>query len=248
MLKGQYRFLAANSEEITVSTSNVSLTPSDNHKLINVLRADIGMQLNIICRSTGKVFLARLCSTNPEVKIEILSLISTTTPSRHAHRALMALCKGEKNDFICQKATELGVDHLCFFQAERSISRIGEQDRKKKLERWQKISAAALQQSGQSNMPSIEIFTSLNQALHAIPERECVLFGMQSGKNLLEAELPTGPVSFIIGPEGGLSPKENELLELHGAIPVTLGPATLRAETAFILTLGCLNLRLQQIQ
>jgi 16S rRNA (uracil1498-N3)-methyltransferase len=110
----------------------------------------------------------------------------------------VALCKGEKNDFICQKATELGVDKICFFQAERSISRIDDRDRKKKLERWKKISEAALQQSGQTALPTIEIFQSLNQTLQEVLPNERILFGMQSGKNLLQVPLPKTPLSLVI--------------------------------------------------
>ena len=247
MLKGQYRFLAANSEEIGVS-SNIKLSPSDQHKLLNVLRATAGMEVNIICRATGKVFLAKITETQPELKINLQSLLQTSAPALHVQRTLIALCKGEKNDFICQKATELGVGQICFFQAERSISKIDAKDQQKKLERWQKISEAALQQSGQNILPEIHIFKSLEHALENIPANESILFGLQTSKNILKLELDNPLVNLIIGPEGGLSPREIETLEKKGSIPVALSRATLRAETAFILALGCLNLRLQQDQ
>jgi 16S rRNA U1498 N3-methylase RsmE len=96
MLKGQYRFLAANSEEITLSKSDVCLTPSDLHKLIHVLRATVGMEINIICRTTGKIFLARLRTISPEVKIEILKLLDSAPPTRQTHRALGGTVQGRE--------------------------------------------------------------------------------------------------------------------------------------------------------
>ncbi len=248
MLKGQYRFVASNKLPLSLDQQEpVNLSSDDLHKLKSVLRVKTDQAINVICQLTGKIFLAKITKLNPEIEIKLQSQVEAEVTHTKVKKLIVALCKGEKNDFICQKATELGVEEIHFTQCQRSIVKITPSDFHKKLDRWNKIAKAATQQSGQILLPKINFSTNLSEAINQNIEQQQLLFCHMNGSDILTCEL-TSAVNLVIGPEGGLSEQELELLENNQGKCLSLGPTTLRAETAAILALGILNLRLASIQ
>ena len=145
---------------------------------------------------------------------------------------VVGLSRARVFDLVIRMATELGVAHIWPIQADRTVVR-GE-----RIERWQRVSRAALGQSGGLAPPEIAAPMRLQEALERLPaevERRLFVPGVPRRAPML------GPVALLIGPEGGWSPAEHTLAQASGSVPTGLGPRTLRVETAVAAALGSLR-------
>ncbi len=151
-----------------------------------------------------------------------------------------SLCKGEKMDYIVQKAVELGVYAIIPFISHRSVIRPEADSLRKREARWRKIAVAALEQSGRSYLPEIAEPVSFQEAIKksgAEKGEALSLIPWEEEKNLsLRAVLNEvknpAYVRLFIGPEGGFTSEETAKALKENIRPVTLGPRVLRTETA----------------
>ena len=141
------------------------------------------------------------------------------------------LPKGEKMDWIVQKAVELGVSQIVPVRMERCVSRKASQ---KKTDRWQKIAGEAAKQCGRGILPQVCPPADFHQALIQAAQAEVFLFCYEGGGESVSRLITqkTKTVSVLIGPEGGFSLPEAEAARKAGGVPVTLGKRILRTETA----------------
>lgn len=148
---------------------------------------------------------------------------------------LQALVKSDAMDLIVQKATELGVAAVLAVKTDFSVVRLDAERGAGRLGHWRRIAHSACEQSGRHRPPEFAIFRRLDEACAALPDagRRIVL---TVGRGLPLAGLvePPPPLVLAIGPEGGFTPEETALLEAEAFAPASLGPRTLRAETAAI--------------
>lgn len=158
------------------------------------------------------------------------------------------LAKGEKFDFIIQKATELGVSRIAPLITRYAGVRLDDQQISRRVERWQRISLEALKQCGRRKLVEITAPRTIRDfvgaaksppVLHASPDLHpaLLLFSERGGIAATEALTQISqscPVVALIGPEGGWSDDELDLLHQYGCKSVTLGPRVLRTETAAV--------------
>jgi 16S rRNA (uracil1498-N3)-methyltransferase len=148
----------------------------------------------------------------------------------------------ERMDWLVEKATELGVASIQPLMTERSVLRLtGERADKKRLH-WQGIAVAACEQCGRNRVPLIHEPETLNDWLKirdASGDVRLLLSLQADAQPLLIAVGAKQAMTFLSGPEGGLSSAEESLAFAKGFAPVTLGPRVLRSETA---PLACLSL------
>lgn len=175
-------------------------------------------------------------------------------PPRHTPRLILgqSLLKGEKMDWVIQKAVELGVDELVPVESRHSIVQLRADRIDSQIARWQRIALEAAQQSEQWRLPTIAPPQSLEAVLKSRVTGTVALMLAErlEGKSVRTVELPqdaTGSVLILIGPEGGWSKEEMRMAEQAGIEQVTLGPHILRAETAAIATISILQSRLGQL-
>ena len=155
----------------------------------------------------------------------------------------------DRMDWLVEKATELGVAAITPLLAERSVLKLKGERGDKKRAHWQAVAVAACEQCGRNRVPDIPAAQTLPDWL-ADPAAQAQATGPRlvlslrpGGRPLSEAAaVEPGPVTFLSGPEGGLSPAEEDLALRHGFLPVTLGPRVLRAETAPLAALAALVL------
>lgn len=142
------------------------------------------------------------------------------------------LPKGDKMDWIVQKAVELGVTAVVPVATRRSVARLeGKAD--KKQERWQRIAAEAAGQCGRGILPAVERPLSWSQALSRLSGEPALVFYEGGGRPLRELVTPsTRRLSVFVGPEGGFDPEEIDAFRRQGGGVATLGPRILRCETA----------------
>ena len=148
----------------------------------------------------------------------------------------------ERMDWLIEKATELGVARVQPLLCERSVLRLSGDRAEKKREHWQAVAVAAAEQSGRTRVPSIDAVAPLQSWL-ARPRGEARRWLLSPQA----AARPSSPgtdqgVVLLSGPEGGLSPVEEQAATLAGFEPVTLGPRVLRAETAPLALLAWLSM------
>lgn len=162
--------------------------------------------------------------------------ITASRPSQAEHTLAVTLYqglpKGDKMDWIVQKAVELGVTAVVPVATRRSVARLeGKAD--KKQERWQRIAAEAAGQCGRGMLPSVERPLSWSQALSCLSGEPALVFYEGGGRPLRELVTPsTRRLSVFVGPEGGFDPEEIDAIRRQGGGVATLGPRILRCETA----------------
>jgi 16S rRNA (uracil1498-N3)-methyltransferase len=146
-----------------------------------------------------------------------------------------ALLKGERFDWLLQKATELGVAAIQPIVTAHTIRKVAPDDGHA-LERWRRIVTEAAEQSGRGRVPTLRGPVPLDGLADAVAAPLFVAHETVAARTLAEAiPAEADRVAVAIGPEGGFSGREVERLVAEvGAIPVSLGPRVLRAETAAI--------------
>ncbi len=189
-------------------------------------------------------YLVRIESlSNKELVATAFKKIKTPAESPLKINLFQALIKEKQMDFILQKATELGVATVNILHS--AYSQRLKKDREKQLSRWHKICLEACKQSGRVVPPSLcfynalsdpELVRILNSADHPV-----IQFEQKGSPGLIEYDPGnTGEISIMIGPEGGW--KTDELSHI-ASISMSLGPRTLRAETAAIAAISILQFR-----
>ncbi len=163
-----------------------------------------------------------------------------------------ALLKGEKMDWLIQKATELGTASLIPLLTERGIARPPASRIPTQQQRWQQIALEAAQQSERWDLLEVlpareatEFFTE--PPAHSL---RIILCERRAGHSLSSLPLPSDPesvVSLAIGPEGGWTSEEVRVALEHGFVPVSLGGRILRAETAALTSVSILQSRFGEL-
>ena len=159
---------------------------------------------------------------------------------------LAALAKGEKMDLVVQKATELGVARILPFAADRSVVRLDASRGEERAARWRRIAEEAARQSGRTDVPEVRPPVPLAQALADLaPGTRAFVFHPGGGRVDAGA---AASLAAVVGPEGGLTEAELRDCEAAGALRASLGPRTLRAETAAIVAVALLQARFGDLE
>lgn len=156
---------------------------------------------------------------------------------------LQAMGKGEKMDWVIQKAVELGVTRITPVATERSIVDLKGERADKRHARFIDIAIGACEQSGRNKLPRINPILSLEDALAQTDAALKWVLHPNRGHAAKPFVASPENVAVLIGPEGGLSDHEIEVAIASGFIPLTLGPRVLRTETAPIVALSVLQMQ-----
>ena len=160
---------------------------------------------------------------------------------------LQGLARGERMDWVIQKATELGVQRIMPVASARSVVQLDDDRGGKRVGHWQAVAAAACEQCGRNTLPQITAPLPLASALQQVTRPGCRLVLHPEAAEALPAavaalpEPPGREVALLVGPEGGLEEAEVELAAGSGFRAVRLGPRVLRTETAGIAALAALQ-------
>ena len=159
--------------------------------------------------------------------------------------------RGERMDFVVQKATELGVSSLVPLLSERSVVRLDAQQADRKLNHWRAVAIAACEQCGRNRLPQVRAPVALREFLRsgapaapaaaAAPAGTRLLLSPAAERRIADLADAARAVTVLIGPEGGLTQEEEQAAVSAGFTPVRLGPRVLRTETAAIAALTLLQ-------
>ncbi len=211
------------------------LQPGDSITLFNGEGGEFGARIERMGRS--------------EVQVRVLAHDPIEREAERAAHLVVGMPANERMDWLVEKATELGVASIQPVTAARSVLRLKGERADKKLAHWRGIAVAACEQCGRNRVPLIHELTDfadwaawLRARAADTPEARLLLSLRPASQALSQALPATGAVTLLNGPEGGLSPAEEEAALASGFVPVSLGPRVLRAETAPIAALAALSL------
>jgi len=210
-----------------------------------VLRLKAGDEI-IVFDGLGKEFEGAIVEEGlSSVVIKIQNIFSSKRDSPLEVTLAQSLLKGEKMDYLIQKATELGVKEIIPFFSSRSVPLLEKSKKLKRHHRWERIAIEASKQCGREVVPKIESLQDYSDMLQtASPDTLRLILWEKEGiklKEILERLKEKKKIFFIIGPEGGFSQLEVDEAKKTGFIPVTLGRRILRAETASLCFLSILQ-------
>ena len=154
-----------------------------------------------------------------------------------------ALAKGDRDELAIQAATELGVSGVIPWAAERSVTRWEGAKVAKAEERWRTITREASKQAIRSRVPELGSLSTTKQ----LAARDGLVVVLEPTGTVALTEVPLNGaecITLVVGPEGGVSPRELELLQEAGAVLARLGSEVLRTSTAGPAALAVFNARL----
>ena len=227
------------------------LQPGDSITLFNAGPGWDGAQASqgeLACGGEFDATVTRMGPTQVQVRVGAHRTIERE-PTRTVHLAV-GMPANERMDWLVEKATELGVASIQPLMTEHSVLRLTGERAGKKVAHWQSVAVAACEQCGGNRVPIIHevmAFPVWLNAQCAAQPGQALLLSLRAGGTSLRAAVNAidhGAGDHIItclsGPEGGLSPGEENAALACGFVPVTLGPRVLRAETAALCALAAL--------
>ena len=214
----------------------MQITGRDAHHIIDVLRMAPGDRLQVVA-DDGISFVGEITAVGTNTVTVLAREVLRETHEPDVRISLLqGLAKGEKMEFIIQKAVEIGVAEIFPVAMAHSVVVLESSKAEKKVERWQKIAEAAAKQSKRDVIPDVHEVVKLPQVLQE-EKWDLLLVAYESEnqvslKGALQAHKEAKTIGVVIGPEGGLSTEEVEIAQKQGGIAVSLGRRILRTETA----------------
>jgi 16S rRNA (uracil1498-N3)-methyltransferase len=221
---------------------SITLDKETGHRLISVLRIEKNNEI-ILFNGDGKEYLGIIIDLKREsIQVKITEVSEKNWESPLKIHLGQVISKGEKMDFVVQKATELGVNVITPLFSERCVVHFKKERLQKKQEHWQKIVIHAAEQCGRTLVPLIEKPISLLEWISARTEHTRLTLALTTKNPFKEVKIQES-IALMIGPEGGLTTEEVEYAQHHGFTSTTLGPRILRTETAAIVALSAIQLK-----
>jgi 16S rRNA (uracil1498-N3)-methyltransferase len=227
--------------------------PAAAARHVQVLRLQPGDAIRLFngrCDAEGEFEACVTQMGRSDVQVSIGAWHPTRCEAARAVHLALVMPANERMDWLVEKAAELGVASITPLMSARSVLRLAGERADKKRTHWAGVASAACEQSGRSRVPPVQAPTSLADWLRRMPDPigadalpiRLLLSLQPSSATLHEAVQGEGAVTFLSGPEGGLSAEEESAALAQGFVRVTLGPRVLRADTAPLAALAWLTI------
>ncbi|MCY4210583.1 MAG: 16S rRNA (uracil(1498)-N(3))-methyltransferase [Gammaproteobacteria bacterium] len=226
---------------LAVATT-VVLPAAASHHLLRVLRCRDHEPVTLF-NGHGGSYRGRLVSASAHpAKVEILEFEPEPAPPALLITLGLGISRSVHMDYAVQKSVELGVHALAPLHTQRSNVKLDRQRRQTRMEHWQKTIIHACEQCGRNTLPALSAPSDLQDWVAADRDAARFIFVPTAGQALSQIAAINGrEVRVLVGPEGGFTDKEQETAVTHGFVPITLGPRTLRTETATVAALAALQ-------
>ena len=224
--------------------ASVALPETAAVHLVRVLRLQPGDEC-VLFNGDGNDYDARIIGVGKrsvEAMVTVARATDTESPLRIT--LVQGIARGEKMDWILQKATELGVAGIVPVSSERSEVKLDAERAGKRLAHWRSVVVSACEQCGRARVPHVAAAQSLQAALADLPAVPRFLLDPQARQSIASMSQPLADGTVLaVGPEGGWSPRDRDLLLEAGFSGLRLGPRILRTETAGIAAISALQSR-----
>ena len=221
--------------------NNLILEESDIHHIKNVMRMNINDKIEVVYDKV--LYICNIDNLDP-LTLSVEDTISKENKLNIELTIAIGLVKEQKIDLILQKLTELGVSRIIPVDMERSIVKLDKERFNKKKVRWENICKEASEQSKRTNIPIIEDIKSIKDLTKEDSDLKLVASTKEKEKLLnyyLQSIEDCAKIIMVIGPEGGISDKEEDILVSNGYNRVSFGNLIFRVETATIYVASIIN-------
>jgi 16S rRNA (uracil1498-N3)-methyltransferase len=226
--------------ELTAEQEVVLPSAQSNH-LLRVLRLRAGAPLTLF-NGRGGEYAAELIGTDKSgARLAIREHLALERESPLRLTLLQGIARGERMDLIVQKATELGVHRLVPLSCEFSVVRLDPANRRRRSEHWRAVAIAACEQCGRNRIPEIDAIGDFAEVCAASNGELRLMLLPQAPDSLAAVAAGVRSAVILVGPEGGLSGREQLLAQRGGFRACRLGPRILRTETASLAALAALQ-------
>ena len=225
--------------------------PAAAARHVQVLRMQPGEALTLFNGEGGECSATVLRMGRSDVLVEVQAHHAVERENQRPVHLALGMPANDRMDWLVEKATELGVSSIQPLMTAHSVLRLKGERADKKVAHWNSVAAAACEQCGRNRVPTVHEVLDVQDWLRSAPLPPLpplrAILSLREGTlplaGLLATQAPadTTPVVFFSGPEGGLAATEEQAAISAGWVPVTLGPRTLRAETAPLAALAALT-------
>jgi len=222
--------------------ASIELEPSASQHVARAMRMTTGDKLTLFNGSGGEYATEIQSLSKKTVTVLVEEHRDTELESPLAIHLGIAISRGDRVDWVIQKATELGVVKVSPLLTERTEVKLKGDRASKKIQHWQQIGIAACEQCGRNRLPQIEPLQSLSVWLENTPADHKLVLHHRALSNTNSDAKPAS-IALLIGPEGGLSEGEISLAEAAGFASAQLGPRVMRTETAPLAAMAILQAR-----
>lgn len=230
--------LAAPTDQITIDD------PRDIHHLARVLRVRPGELIECF-DGQGHTYRGRIAHAGSRQLIVAIDQRLDEPPPRVTLSLIQSLIPPAQFEWVLQKATELGAARITPVITQRTTTRRSSWTGRNRMERWQRIVIEATAQCGRATLPVLDEPAQFEDVVKTFGARDVLLPTLVDPRVPLADHLQrlngSTEIVILIGPEGDFTSEEVLLAQRAGALPVSLGRATLRSETAAITTLAILQ-------
>ena len=244
----------------------IKITGEDVNHILNVLRLGVNDEITV-SDGSSRDFQCRItqCNTDgePFILANIIDIFDNNSELPADIYLFQGVPKGDKLELIIQKCVELGVHSIVPVMMERTIVKLDDKKKEKKIARYNAISESAAKQSRRGIIPKVMPYMSMNEAISfAESQMDYILFpyefaeGMDGSRAIIDQlvkEIVAGDqkddkksIAIFIGPEGGFADSEAKQLEDIGAKTMSLGHRILRTETAGMTVMSILSFMLDR--
>ena len=225
------------------SGGEIELPQQAGEHVARVLRLERGHPLRLF-NGDGHEYSAEIAEVaKRRVTVRVLEAMPTTDRESPLRITLgQGIARGEKMDWILQKATELGVTRIVPLITVRTEVKLDAERSARRVAHWQAVIASACQQCGRNRLPELHEPIRLADWAAALAQDQSLRLVLDPSGDVRARELATiGAATLAVGPEGGLSEQDRATLDQAGFRGLRLGPRILRTETAGLAALAALQ-------
>ena len=223
--------------------AQANLTSGAAHHATRVLRLKRGDEVRLFNGEGGEYEVSIHRVDKNEVTVEIGRHHNVERESKLSVCLAQAITTGDKMDYTLQKAVELGVARIQPLQTNRAVVKLNQERAEKRLQHWRNVVVSACEQCGRNSVPIVAPIMAFEEWVASTdPATMRLMLSPYVEQSLRDCPAPTGEVSLVIGPEGGLNQDEVAFARVKGFTSVRMGPRVLRTETAPLAALAAMQI------
>ena len=219
---------------------HIDLPQACSHYLSKVLRCQLQQKI-ILFNGDGRQIAASIIGINKKT-VTVLLHKTVNSPNPSALRTYLGqvISRGNRMDYVVQKATEMGVNEITPLYSERCEVKLDHQRYHKRMQHWQRIVINACEQSGRCDVPIMHLPQTVNAWIASCKAEIKLIMHPYDSATLNDKDKPNS-CALLIGPEGGFTHAEVNYAKQREFIAINLGPRILRTETATVVSLSLLQ-------
>lgn len=219
----------------------IQLTPQAMQHVVTVLRLQSGAPVILFNGDNHEYHGELVIQDKRTALVNIHQKIVANRESPLQIHLAQGIARGEKMDWIIQKAVELGVHEMTPLFTERCNVKLDNDRLIKRIAHWQQVAISAAEQCGRNQITKIHTPVELAHFVETAPVGQKFILSHRAEHSLKSILLETKQCTLLVGPEGGFDPSELTFAQRHDFLPIVLGPRILRTETAALVAISILQ-------